>query len=1401
MKKRKLIQKLLCVCSVLAVGASLYFLPHKTKASAGTHVAEMFTTYDCTIEPGKALQGGEQATSVIPEQKGASVSFKNSFASKFSICFDVADHFTVGEIAFRFDSAKKDFGIVLDFDKGSVNACVESEGVRVGISGSMGNSALCNRSGEYTKISAESSFIEVVYDAIANVVYIENDVERKVVWNFNNLSNDGCEFEQILGVADFNASIEFVSYERYAPELLIKSVCDCSVGSGWLVGDTVPQINAVLVRDSVAGKEYEIPRPVATDIKEGEIDSIDVRVKDSKGQTVKSGKYTDGFSFQTKADDEFYKITYSASNACERNNEYTLIVLNYESEELANTEFVFDVPFEVEGEYGENVKINLPSCVIVSDLFKDETSVPVKYCVKKDGVIFGELENVSADSYTSFLATEEGHYVICLQSADGSVDMQKTFEFDVVKNKAQCSVGYIPTQIGLGERYSIPSAKIYLDSVCVDAESKIITPSGACYLNHQILLTEKGLYEIVYSGKIGGAEYAFSKFFTVIDTYNSLFTLSENSSASLSKSGVSSEVKGVKITTRNNGVATYNNVIDLNRLSRNDLLVELMADTSEIGTADFTDFVITLTDIYDPSNYLTISCMFSTMVNSNGNGTYIKAAASNGQILVGWYNKSLNYTFGYDTRHSFIGKSDHGDISENTLKLYFDYATKRLYSGPTWGAGIDAAQDYLVTDFDDSYFYSIPWNGFTTGEAYLSVKVSGATKRDVSYVVSTINATKLDQATYVSNTLPSIRVNLEDDAVPFGLVNVPYKVFSAVSFDGETGKELPVQTFVYYNYGNENQVEFEIRDGKFTPNYAGEYTIVYRSKDKYGIETREEIPVNVLRNAEQIDFDIDFESLQCSVGELVKIPEVGEITGNSGSCEIFVEVSFDGEKVDLANRSVCVDRFGRYTITITVKDYLEQSAEKVFYIDTVVSENPILIDDVVLPKYFLTEHVYALPNTQAVDYYSDENGVKVAPKIYVSDPNGADRLLANGVYEPQNTAQDEYETTVKYVYETVSGRLEKTFTVLTVKAKDNKTYYFGNYFNANGVEKNLTLDALDLNIVSRDATVDFANAVNFANFAISFAVDANSVDRFETFELILTDYSRRDLVLVAKVKFANGVASVSFNGGKESPITIKAVSQKSQIEIVHTSTGLYDADGKILFDLSELEKEGKAFVSDKIYVGFHFKTTANATVSLININNQNFNNASNTDRYAPEMVMDSIGGVYEIGSSVKISGAKAYDVLSDIAVFTISVSKNGSYLKDKNGTTLKDVDATKEYLLTLDEYGTYNVALTAKDTAGRSFTLRKSMLVIDREAPVLSNLGGYAESYKVGDKISVFNYSVVDNVTQNPTCLIYVIQPSGAMDTMEQSYTFATKGTHRVIYFAFDESGNASYVEYTINVK
>ena len=388
---------------------------------------------------------------------------------------------------------------------------------------------------------------------------------------------------------------------------------------------------------------------------------------------------------------------------------------------------------------------------------------------------------------------------------------------------------------------------------------------------------------------------------------------------------------------------------------------------------------------------------------------------------------------------------------------------------------------------------------------------------------------------------------------------------------------------------------------------------------------------------------------------------------------------------------------------------------------------------------------------------------------------------------------------------TVDGEsCEKHYTATVVDVGYTGDLDLSKFFVPSTVDVTALADTTFINYeMNKNTKLDFVNFVQTKQMIFSFQVGEKNA--YNQINLYLTD-----TITGKQIKFTynrtDSGALFSVNDGAE-----KALS--SSFDGINKNFYLeFNNDSRIVSPEAGIELEIKKFLDGSEFTGFtdsvarfsvEVSGVSGASQILIkNLNGHTFNN-SKTDRFAPQLIVETKSGDRGKGEKVLLNGAFAYDTLDPICVLTLEVTDpSGEYLKDENGVLMDGTqDATKDYTLVLEEYGDHVIRYTIKDGNDEVDYYVYSVSVKDVTDPTITLLK-HKESAKKGDTIKVAGVEVTDNITEECTVVAYVFNPKGeSVKTTDGNFEATMSGVYTVRYMAFDESGNCAFAFYKINVK
>ena len=110
---------------------------------------------------------------------------------------------------------------------------------------------------------------------------------------------------------------------------------------------------------------------------------------------------------------------------------------------------------------------------------------------------------------------------------------------------------------------------------------------------------------------------------------------------------------------------------------------------------------------------------------------------------------------------------------------------------------------------------------------------------------------------------------------------------------------------------------------------------------------------------------------------------------------------------------------------------------------------------------------------------------------------------------------------------------------------------------------------------------------------------------------------------------------------------------------------------------------------------------------------------------------------------------------------------------------------------------------SALDKNNNESVVKYSVIVTDKEKPVLTVNGNLNGEYNVGDEITIPSATATDNQDSSVNISAYVKNPYGELQRVQTSgsYKFTEKGTYIISVVATDSSSNSTRKTFKITVK
>ncbi|MDY4187233.1 MAG: hypothetical protein SOX77_05250 [Candidatus Borkfalkiaceae bacterium] len=1021
---------------------------------------------------------------------------------------------------------------------------------------------------------------------------------------------------------------------------------------------------------------------------------------------------------------------------------------------------------------------------------------------------------------STFLAASAGFGVSGFKTVAAISESDVTFE-----------AGEVKTSFIMGEELKVPQGKFVYGGKKYAADAVVRFPDGNAYLDDYVKLTQTGVYEIEYRAVIEGTLIKEKKSF---ETLEALYSV--GSTRSSMRYGKPTELglkfvderspSGLAVSLAKGDEFTYNGVIDLKNSSRDAKTLQLYVTPEREKAADAFSVMVKFTDIYDPNNYVMVSTWSYNMKCYNDSpcrAAYVTSCVpSIGQTYTGHYStyqaaaggwidtvfKSMR-TSGFCSFMSFYGDNAGGEFRWNDgtpggsgFTLDWGYPGYQQL-GFWWNydglelCGNQPTPEFsnIIADYDNPNYYSSLWDGFTTGECYVSLWAEQYNNTSFNFVVTEMAGvdltTQAPATTYKDEAAPVISVNYgayTETAYPDALVGSPYTVFKANAIDGYDG-EKDVSVRAFYAYGTENCYEVSC-DTTFTPDREGDYTLVYKAKDQAGNVAEKHVVIHAGTVAEELTLTVN-ESGAEKTGVKGRFITVAEATYGGGVGAITYTANAKGKKsgkqYEIENGSFRPMVADTYEISYAVTDFIGQQKTYKYEVAIADSAAPVFEELPALPKYLISGYEYTFPQAVAID----KKGNAVQAQIYFAD-GGSETLAAPTV----SVGGDSRTAEVVYRAEAGGEIGELRFGIPVVNVKkgvsiDMAKYFAGENFTATSDSSNVVIAAS-----GNRANAEFINAVLAEGFSAQYAVTSGE---FNELAMYLTD----SVNLKQKIKISwKNVAGVNWTYVNDKITTISSMfdfagnaSNFSWNNKLHTFN---DATSSLSVEINETVygEKFEGFTSGKLYFGLALDGVyGEAAVSVTKMNNQPIRLARR-DVIDPQMSI--IGDDYvtqaRTGDTIDLKGAIVADVLSPVCSLSLTVT-------DPEGNSVKTIDGvTVENLceiggaVKLDKVGTYTVTYAYSDGSrevSEPFEIKCSL----SNAIEITINGNVPEKATVGSEVKLPSATAIAN-GGNATVYVLVINPKGYITNVTSAMSFKAelKGTYRVIYTAYDSSDNVKTI-------
>lgn len=870
----------------------------------------------------------------------------------------------------------------------------------------------------------------------------------------------------------------------------------------------------------------------------------------------------------------------------------------------------------------------------------------------------------------------------------------------------------------------------------------------------------------------------------------------------------SSDLTAVRIETDGSATSAtvnYGRVIDLSDCDENsrifDFIIapasgrEFNGNVASVTTADydFRTLQVTLTDIYDDTNYITFD------FERRQDFYYYSSVrvSAPGMTSAGWVESSQamrQSPFGTPLTSSFTGCPANTNGQYAVISTFFDYAERTVYAQP-----YGSMQKTTVRDLDYTGHLlpgeSTLWNGFTTGEVRLSFSFQTINpSAKAAIYLFTLNGQDLTGEKIVDTTSPIVKPADENlaDGVPEGEVSRPYRIFNAAAYDALDGKLDASQIAVNVLKPDEETYAPIDSDGCFTPDEAGVYTIVWAISDSSGNQGEYLLPVTVRGKLADLQITVENNDLQetYSVGETVYIPQNLTLRGGSGAYKTSISVidCASGEPLPLNGGTVVFTQQGYYIAAYRVEDYIGNVTMQKYFILAEGRSQPY-VEEPSMPNAVLAGKLFVFPEFTAIDYNTYAGKPVSADKYYevTADDWKTTSVYKEGDAFTPSAGTYRYRICAENIADPSQSYTGEEGSFAAVGAESIGAYL---YDPAGKVTADYTANAdYPRYIAQEDASLEFLNRLSAESFYLTFIVPSE-LSGYGRIELLVRDYADASQSAVIGISQGNSQCGVYLNG--ERVLSLNSPFAGTTFE-VYFSNGYAYINATLLGELGE-----DMFSSGLVYLSISVKdVSGSAGFELRRVNNQTylglFGEGENFDLTAPVVVpSEDIELIRYVGDSIVIPSAKAYDVLDPVSTISLRVLRNEEQIYQQSDASGTVIFASLP--------GEYMIIYTAKDSSGNTASATYTIKVINRAAPAINVQGSLPAQTSAGSTVRIPQATASDFAGNTLKVFVYVIDADNYMRQAGDSFIAEKEGTYIVRYYCYDAYGCYTIRDYIIAV-
>jgi len=984
---------------------------------------------------------------------------------------------------------------------------------------------------------------------------------------------------------------------------------------------------------------------------------------------------------------------------------------------------------------------------------------------------------------------------------------------NIVKANGEASIVYdaIKENSNLYEYIPINETYGFCDGLRYPVTAKITEPNGnVVETKAKHYINQRGVYQIELTSMINGvaikantqtnaSSYSAGPAF---DLLNSTFLGDkEDISRNINRYSVS---KGAKFHLGASGsVISYKNIVDLKNVNGN--VIEISPNPN-VDAIALKRFKVTMTDAYNEANTLSIYFKINDAVDiptawEHGSLNTFVQVEFNGMIVANSvdFPALKNYTVLWDQGMWTTWSSDPSVVGNYVpVSFIYDYENMDIKGCSRYANWGNEAEYALIYDLNDPNDEIRDFDGFTTGEVYISIETCGFSGDLVITKIGNNLLNNPSEDLFHISTGELLTKGFDFSDMPDGAVDYYYPLPDI------SHSKNDVEVYLA-KLDDEYVTEIEVNNpNDFYPKEAGNYLVLYSSYNSFGnmIEKGGYFKVNqepaALEDLNNIDLNI-------KIFETGTIPTFNYRGGNGKlNKKIELVVGETVREVQEGNAFTITEKSDRNFFRVTVTDAIRKQRVFTYRINVdfnVVRFSLINSFDVVT---VIENGEFTIPDYTAIDY-SKANVNKTNIPVLIKQGK-------TKTYQPGDKFTVTSDANICYYY---GSTLLKDITINCVPYDLDSESIVEQYGTKTGVES-ITASASGLNFISNgNGSMEFYQPfpLSTTNLNISFAVFP-TLANYESvkFDLIGVDGNELNFEMKGVL---NGKPTLYLNGAETevSIETSREIYKENDVPSLrnkqyYSYSFIIDGGRKGLFNTSGIKNEDiKYWANGNDFERFtngcailRFKVDnphAGDILSIYRISNQLLSRVgiSYGDLAAPAISFE--GAMYSTsfsrGEFFMIPKAFAYDVFSNVYDVKMSIT-------DPDGESIVNNIPAIEYPLVFNKYGTYTISYSTKDERDNNLTQRFLLIVRDEEAPTITLKGNYKDSYK--GAVTILDAEVKDNFDASPKLVIFIENIDNRREVVKAGDKVTLeKGEYNIIYYAFDSEGNTSRLVKHITIK